>query len=394
MSASVSITAASTVSGITKATGTGTRPAGGATTRNRNGRRNRGNRGQSATGSMSRPIRDSNFEGTTAGMNGHVFECYDEQGDRRQFSKTVEALKIYLPTTMKYPEDLAPLFFPAMLLPKIEFPTDPGDKPTKLQEAIWIGEMSEYVKRTRALTGNLATGMVVIWGQCSEAMKSKITTNPQYELKWAEHNCSWLLCEIRAITLNLDDKKNPFVSLLEAKVSYLTCKQGSTQTPHEYLEVMKALVDNIEYQGGSVAESYTIVPERSPDGDLRSVDARQRMARDWSMGANYIHNADTNRCGTLIADLSNQYARGKDEYPKDITAACGMLVNYTSPYNTGPRQSSTQSTTRTPATAAATTVAAPSAPLPGFDHCGYTVAILMIAKSAKPGRHSDSHIQW
>ena len=388
MSASVSTTAASTVSGITEVTGTGTRPAGGATTRNRNGRRNRGNRGQGATSTMpaSRPARASNFKGATAGMNGHVFECYDEQGDRRQFSKTIEALKIYLPTTMKYPEDLAPLFSPAMLLPKIEFPTNPGDKPTKLQEAIWNGEMGEYVKRTRALTGNLATGMVVIWGQCSEAMKSKITTSPQYDLKWAQHDCSWLLREIRAITLKFDDKKNPFVSLLEAKMSYLNCKQGSTQTPHEYLEVMKALVDNIEYQGGSVAESYTMVPERTPDGDLRDVGVRQRMARDWSMGANYIRNADTDRYGTLIADLSNQYARGKDEYPKDITAACGMLVNYTAPYNTRPRQNNTQSTARnsTPAatpTAAATTVTVAPA----------TSAMTFAQSSATAGTNGVTH---
>ena len=33
-------------------------------------------------------------------------------------------------------------------------------------------------------------------------------------------------------------------------------------------------------------------------------------------------------------------------------------------------------------------------PLPPFDHCGYKVAILMVAKSTKPGRHADSHIQW
>ena len=33
-------------------------------------------------------------------------------------------------------------------------------------------------------------------------------------------------------------------------------------------------------------------------------------------------------------------------------------------------------------------------PLPAHDHCGYRVAILMVAKSARPGRHSDSHIQW
>ena len=33
-------------------------------------------------------------------------------------------------------------------------------------------------------------------------------------------------------------------------------------------------------------------------------------------------------------------------------------------------------------------------PLPSHDHCGYRTAILMVAKSTQPGRHSESHIQW
>jgi hypothetical protein len=33
-------------------------------------------------------------------------------------------------------------------------------------------------------------------------------------------------------------------------------------------------------------------------------------------------------------------------------------------------------------------------PLPPHDHCGYKVAILMVAKSLEPGRHSESHMQW
>ena len=47
-------------------------------------------------------------------------------------------------------------------------------------------------------------------------------------------------------------------------MNYLNCKQSDTQSPHEYLETMKALADNIEYQGGSVAESYMMIPERDP----------------------------------------------------------------------------------------------------------------------------------
>ena len=33
-------------------------------------------------------------------------------------------------------------------------------------------------------------------------------------------------------------------------------------------------------------------------------------------------------------------------------------------------------------------------PLPSYDHCGYKIAILMVAKSLEPGRHSSSHMQW
>jgi hypothetical protein len=33
-------------------------------------------------------------------------------------------------------------------------------------------------------------------------------------------------------------------------------------------------------------------------------------------------------------------------------------------------------------------------PLPGYDHCGYRVAILMVAKSLQSGRYSETHNQW
>jgi hypothetical protein len=59
-------------------------------------------------------------------MNGHVFECYDEQSDRRQYAKTVEALGSHAKKTLKYAEDLAPLFAENMTAPTIDMPEDPG----------------------------------------------------------------------------------------------------------------------------------------------------------------------------------------------------------------------------------------------------------------------------
>jgi hypothetical protein len=60
-------------------------------------------------------------------MNGNVLECYDEQTDRRQYTKTVEVLGNYVKETLKFvSEDLAPLFATESRLPEVEKPPRPG----------------------------------------------------------------------------------------------------------------------------------------------------------------------------------------------------------------------------------------------------------------------------
>ena len=41
-----------------------------------------------------------------------------------------------------------------------------------------------------------------------------------------------------------------------------------------------------------------------------------------------IRGADPTKYGTLIADLSNQFVKGKDEYPKDMASAESLLEVY------------------------------------------------------------------
>ena len=68
--------------------------------------------------------------------------------------------------------------------------------------------MKEFVGRTRALRSNLATIHTVIWGQCSEAMKSKVNTHAGYKERVAEHDCTWLLKQIKWVTMQIDVSRN------------------------------------------------------------------------------------------------------------------------------------------------------------------------------------------
>jgi hypothetical protein len=53
----------------------------------------RGGRGGSGRGDQQK--NKAIFKGSTPEMNNNVFECYDEQSDRRQYAKTLEALEGY-----------------------------------------------------------------------------------------------------------------------------------------------------------------------------------------------------------------------------------------------------------------------------------------------------------
>ena len=156
----------------------------------RSGRgRQRGNRGGRGQINRNQPV----FKGSTDAMNGHVFECYDEQSDRCQYAKTVEALEGYVKKTLKYSEDLAPLFAENMKVPTLTMPEEPGTEAGKTAEMIFTEEIKEYVKRTRTLKSNLATLHAVIWGQCSEAMKAKVKSHDSYKDRSVENDCFWFL---------------------------------------------------------------------------------------------------------------------------------------------------------------------------------------------------------
>jgi Zinc knuckle len=270
-------------------------------------------------------------------MNANVFECYEEQSDRRQYSKTLEALESHVKKSLKYSEDLAPLFAETMATPTIAKPGEPDASATKTEEMIHVEEVKEYVKRTRTLKSNMATVYAVVWGQCSEAMKAKVKSLTGYKEKAEANDCYWLLKQVKAVTLQFDEKRNVFISLLDARTSFLNCKQKQGQSADEYLETLRGWADTIEYHGGIVAENFTLIPAKDDQGKPRTDDERKTAARDRTLAITLIRGADPTRYGTLIAELSNQYAMGKDEYPTDISSAYSLLVNYKTPANTRAR---------------------------------------------------------
>jgi hypothetical protein len=266
-------------------------------------------------------------------MNGNVFQCYEEQSDRRQYAKTVEALDAYVKKTLTYSADLAPLFAARMAVPVIVLPTDLAPGAGETMKMIFAEEVKEYVKRTRVLASNVATVYAVIWGQCSENMKARVKTHEGQLERAAKSDCFWLLRQIKSVTLQFDESRNGILSLLDAQHSFLGCKQLFGQSADEYAKCLIGWAETVETHGGTVAANHHLVPERDSAGNVRTTEARQAMARERTLAMALIRSADASKYGTLITDLANQYAMGRDEYPTDIVAAKCLLVMYRTPTN-------------------------------------------------------------
>jgi len=124
------------------------------------------------------------------GMNGNVFECFEEQTDRYQYAKTLEALEACARKTLKFAEDLAQLFTEEMEAPALDLPTALNDNASTVEEAFWAEELREFVKSKGTFKGNLDLIHVVVPGQCSESMKDdKPKLLGEYKEEMKRRNC-------------------------------------------------------------------------------------------------------------------------------------------------------------------------------------------------------------
>ena len=228
-----------------------------------------------------------------------------------------------------------------MRTPTINLPGNLAPGAGNTTKMIFTEEEKEYVKRTRVLTNNIATVIAVIWGQISENMKARVKTSDSYTDKVTKNDCFWLLRQIRLITLQFDESKSAILSLLDTQQGFLSCRQLPGQFANNYADCLIGWAETIETHGVTVAANYMLIPEIGDDGLPPDVQRRQALAREQTLAMALIWSADGSKYGTLITDLGNQYAMGRDKYPTDVATAKKLLVMYKTPTNAPIKRSAT-----------------------------------------------------
>lgn len=279
------------------------------------------------------------FKGKVEKMGGNVFQLADENRKGNQFTHTLEALCDYATIELDHAQDLASLFLTNATTPSITAPTDEppllADKVTRAglhhrQYLEWKFECTTYNTRMAVLRTNLNKIFTVALLQCSPSVKAKLEATTDYEKSKAAHDCAWLLKTLRNICHNFEHTENRFVALVNAKAAIFAYRQTANQTITEFYEGFKELVAVLESYDGKIHDPVEAAPASLTDAlaALTLDKEKDNLMKDRYLAILFIRNTDGNKYGQLKTDLSNDFGKGRDEYPKSLVLAHQLLLKY------------------------------------------------------------------
>jgi hypothetical protein len=273
-------------------------------------------------------------------MKGNVFQCHGETKDKQQFQKTLAVLAIHINKSFKESADVASVCesFTTNVLVRPPTPTDEElkDLGAKLE---WENDMTYFSKRKTIMANNLRGIHGIVWGQCSLMMRSKVESMDHYREKNLKCDCIWLLKAIQAITHRFEGKREFYMSIHAAYNNYYAYRQGGDRPLHEYLKDYQSLIQVLEHygaklgaEGPDIASITSKIKEKEPKLPPEKLHQRAlQAAKQRFVAVGFIRHSCRRRYGGLVNELENNFTRGVDQFPDDLTGAHSLLLNYKAP---------------------------------------------------------------
>jgi hypothetical protein len=302
--------------------------------------------------SKSKKKTTSTFTGTITEMNGHVFQCQNENPPGNQFLRTIQELKSYISIKLtKYPHDII-FILKHMEECEIRKPDPPNEDADRTDTRIWEKEVDKYVDRRDYYKQNKSTLYAIIWAQCSLPMQAKLKSLPEYNTIHRNDDCLGLINSIRAVSMKFESHDYLYKAMYTATKKFFNYRQGPKETEAEYMANFKDLLDAIIYYGGSLGEDPVLVrAELVKLGyDMDSYDtmndtiraklqldfepgsapyvAAAKVAQEKFVAVSFLMSSDPRRYKQLLIELENDHSKGTGNYPTTLTAAYSLLVNY------------------------------------------------------------------
>lgn len=301
---------------------------------------NKGNRNKNKSDSVKRFTRPAaeTFRGEHEDLKGYVY-TYDEAARADQYDKTTKQIGQWVKKELQFSIDIY------NSIKCLKEPDRDKWEPEELPEdattgkrAIFNEKIKEFMLRSRTYDNNRTKVYTIVYGQCSDAMRCKLEAQDDWDEIEEEHNLVKLVKSIKAWMLNQQDSKSPVVRAVSSISAVFRIRQKRHEGLQEYRNRFTATVDVAKHTGVELGKALVTISnnvlksdhkkEKRDDATSEEVKNAEATALDKLLAVAFLLGADKARFQEVITDLENQYLKGKDEYPKDVTSAYTRLLGW------------------------------------------------------------------
>ncbi|KAG7352856.1 reverse transcriptase RNA-dependent DNA polymerase [Nitzschia inconspicua] len=296
-------------------------------------RRQRSNRRDN--GMATGEVNASRFTGSTDGLEKYVYDIGDKKESAENFNRITMKIANYIATNVKDAGEFRRAFKPDVLkFEELVIPTltEKQKQDTTLVD-IWRIDLKECREKMRAREEAKKQAFSIILGQCSMAVTDRLESSEEWESIDESSDVLQLLKLIRKSLYTRSTSKQHTHSLQEAQDRFMLFRQAGHMNVNTYFETFKSLYEAYEHLGGGTGHSLAglqpfLKPKDPTNVTYQELKDAEKAAREEFLGIRLIRCSDPNRYAGLLADVENSYTRGVDGYPKTLTKAYEMLVNY------------------------------------------------------------------
>ena len=307
-------------------------------------RRNNGRNNKKSNKNRQNNNTNSSFKGPLAGYESCVYDVSKNSGSDA-FNTTTIRLSEYISRTVPNAGEFIKAMNPDNLgFEPIVEPADPVEGATGVPYEKWKTLHRNWDTKTQRREEAGKAAFAIIMGQCSDTLKDKMKTYDEWETIQSNLTVIELLELIRTAMYSGTATSKSTLTVIEAQLGLLNCKQTRKMTNSKYLEVFRNRVEVLVLLGGEpgtwASRVNAVLATDAADANNpqpAEVIAATAKAREEYLAVLFINNCDASKYGKRVMDLKVRYVEssvnnGGDPYPTTLAKALEMLETWDEVY--------------------------------------------------------------
>ena len=203
-----------------------------------------------------------------------------------------------------------------------------------MEELDLKASMTELRTYNKALTDDLKWADQVLKGQCDEDLMTRMNTFDEYEALNLAADPIRRLALIQKVCFNYQNNEMPVVSIFDSLQKLYNLKQRNGESMTDFYARFRDQRDVVDACNGSIVNDgirdyVSMQKENKTHDKLTSVEKTKYkpIIQNLAEATLFLMLASGNAVH-VRTELNNDYVRGNDNYPTDVTEARAYIVNY------------------------------------------------------------------